>query len=295
MAVRYPASLKLAVAHSEAGVADFELERPWMVTLLEIKLEIAKRLVDEHGQLLLATEDIDYLQLSVPSVEYLEQGFPRWTGQTQDLMDGKYSMMKHARRSGWRMEAAGGYDTDVVDEAGWLEAKRWSAMKHGAIMSLHVEVPPVVQSDEEPEAMAAPESPLQEPPEELLEPNPVTPPQPPAQRKIPLAARLGGASSGTAGGGDAAGDAGAPPALSRWGGKNAHLERLQMKAYGSTSVRERAEALRELGEMREKAIAMETARGSPSGRETIRRTMAVISILVTLSRVSFEKRSSSSL
>ena len=63
MAVRYPASLKLAVAHSEAGVADFELERPWMVTLLEIKLEIAKRLVDEHGQLLLATEDIDYLQL----------------------------------------------------------------------------------------------------------------------------------------------------------------------------------------------------------------------------------------
>lgn len=63
MAVRYPASLKLAVAHSEAGVADFELERPWMVTLLEIKLEIAKRLVDEHGQLLLATEEIDYLQL----------------------------------------------------------------------------------------------------------------------------------------------------------------------------------------------------------------------------------------
>ena len=62
MAVRYPASLKLAVAHSEAGVADFELERPWMVTLLEIKLEIAKRLVDEHGQLLLATERLPAAQ-----------------------------------------------------------------------------------------------------------------------------------------------------------------------------------------------------------------------------------------
>eukprot|EP01043_Picozoa_sp_COSAG02_P040428 COSAG02_NODE_3273_length_7032_cov_32.221405_5_plen_612_part_00 len=256
MAVRYPATLKLAVAHSEAGVDDFECEFPWTVSLMQVKLDIATRLV-------LATEDIDHLELSVPSVEYLDQGYPRWTGQTQDLMDGKYSMMKHARRSGWRMEAAGGYDHDVADEEGWLEAKRWSASNHGAVMSLHVEVPPVVESDEEPSYPGLPEAPtarlpptpLEPPRERLPEPDPVTPPAPPVKSKVPLASRLGGVSAARPGG-DTPGDHGAPLAKARWGGKNAHLERLQMKAYGSTSVRERAEALRELGEMREKSLAM---------------------------------------
>eukprot|EP01044_Picomonas_judraskeda_P012701 COSAG03_NODE_1844_length_3447_cov_2.299283_1_plen_999_part_10 len=253
MAARYPATLKLAVAHSEVGVDDFELEFPFTVTLMQIKLEIATRLV-------LATEDIDYLIFSVPSVEYLDQGYPRWVGQTQDLMDGKYSMMKHARRSGWRMEAAGGYDHDVTDEEGWLQAKRWSASKHGAVMSLHVEVPPVVESDEEPGSLGVPEAPTalplpaaHAPP---LEPDPVTPaPAPEKKSKVPLASRLGGVSAARSRGDTAAGDW-TPLAKARWGGKNAHLERLQMKAYGSTRVRERAEALRELGEMREKALAM---------------------------------------
>ena len=269
MAVRYPATVKLAIAHTES-VRDFEVELPFMVKLSEIKLMVATKINELSGAMTLATEDIVFLELSVPSVDYLGQGYPRWVGQPQDLMEGKYSMMKHARRSGWRMEAAGGYDHDVRDEQGWLEAKKWSAMKHGEVMSLHVEVPPVVESDEDLEQPfggldPGSPSPVPSPRLEVEEPDPMpTAAEMAAPRtKRPLASRIaspyetrfasdGGGGAGA--GGDAVGDVNAPFAKSRWGGKNGYLERLQLKAYGSADWRERAEALRELGAMRDKAM-----------------------------------------
>lgn len=277
MAVRYPATVKLAIAHTEE-VRDFEVELPFMVTLKEIKLMVVTKINELSGAMTLATEDMYHLEMSVPSVDYLSEGYPRWVGQPQDLMEGKYSMMKHARRSGWRMEAAGGYDHDVHDEAGWLEAKAWSAMKHGEVMSLHVEVPPVVESDEDEQPVGAlasgPGSPSPRLEVEEPDPMPTAAEMAAARTKRPLASRISGPSTrfqtdapSGGGGGDAgvesAGDANAPFAKSRWGGKNGYLERLQLQAYGSADWRERAGALRELGTMRDKATeALEVSKAA---------------------------------
>jgi hypothetical protein len=123
--LRHPARIKLAVsvADAVAVVPDFEQELPWDCRLHDVRLAVATHLG-------LGQQDAEAIEMTCPSREYIQKGWPRWSGQRQDMQAGKYSMMKHARRTGWRLELGGGYDTAIDSEQLFLEAKQWSAMQH---------------------------------------------------------------------------------------------------------------------------------------------------------------------
>eukprot|EP01047_Picozoa_sp_COSAG01_P053617 COSAG01_NODE_5766_length_4045_cov_1048.388650_1_plen_998_part_10 len=284
--LRHPAQLRLAISHTVDDSPDFELQLPWVARLMDVRLQIAARLGLSH-------DDASQLEITCPSRDYIKKGWPRWAGHLQDMIGGKYSLMKHARRTGWRLEVEGGYDNTVADEAGFLEAKTFSAMRHSDVMSLHVEL---VLSDEEHEDDSRPSK-----------HGTTTGAQAEADARANSAIHPGDAAveqrSRQRGDGDEGGTEGGEEELqgvppqqqqrsertrtgvrgtrplasrldaapetqeeggfqrkSRWGGVNSHLEGLHLQAYAGATAGERATAYKELTEMREKAAELAKAR-----------------------------------
>lgn len=196
----------MAVTHSRSE-PDFALELPSKnvsMTVQTLRALVAGKAGVEVG----AVDRFYYA-----SSEYMEQGWPRWNGNSKWLhrVTKKYDLGRHAEELGWSHDAAEGnqvqYDGEIADDDELDSAIEAALAARGKCLSIHLHL-----RDDAPEP----------------------PPRPPPRRLRPVTTRIvipGLAPPGEdqIGGGDMKWNA-------RWGGANDYVENLQLAAYNGVTV-----------------------------------------------------------